>query len=245
MFRIQNNVPTYLINESRDFQLLCRIYDCVNNGVKFNTDSIVRVMDTLSCGSKFLKLLETRLGFFTSGNYTDDEIRDVLLGFCDAVRFKGSILGITRAVRLFLLAKNMKVGTSIEYNNDEKSLRIGFRTSVVDTSLLTDILRYITPAGCYLEYVFYVEKSYEDNLEYGERVTVIRSDDGVTFRVVSRGDEYTEESGYPTSGLTGLKKEAVDNSLSNIGLAGVYRKSNETVSWDVKTYGDYKDNNNG
>lgn len=245
MFRLQDNVPQYLINESRDFQLLCRLYDCVNNGVKFSTESMLRIMDTTSCGSGFLKLLETRLGFFTKGNYTDDEIRDVLIGFCDAVKYKGSLKGIERAVRLFLIAKNLKVGTVIRYDDSLKSISIGFRTSMVDTGLLTDILRYIMPAGCNLDYFYYIERSNKTSLVNGSKITLIVSPNGKTFRVVGGGSTYTDGDPitgetYPqVGGKTGLDKEAVDNSLSNIGLVGIYGTVEDEVSgdngWDFET----------
>lgn len=255
MYRLQDNVPTYLINESRDFQLLCRLYDCVNNGVKFSIDSIVRVMDTTSCGSGFLRLLETRLGFFTSGNYTDDEIRDVLMGFCDAVRYKGSKLGVSRAVRLFLMAKNLKVETRTDYKKEDMCFYIGFRTSLVDTSLLTDILRYILPAGSGLSYFYYKGEPKETYFNYGDRVTTIIAPDRETGRIVSVPDFYTDAEYADKSGAkwdfnkfnestvdSRLDKDAVDNSLSNLGLTSIYSNSftteeerdNASKIWEIR-----------
>ena len=245
MYRLQDNVPEYLINESRDFQLLCRLYDCVNNGVKFSIDSIVRLMDTTSCGSGFLKLLETRLGFFTNNSYTDDEIRDVLLGFCDAVKYKGSLIGIERAVRLFMLAKNIKVGTSIDYDPSEKRVSIGFRTTVVDTSLLTDILYYILPAGCYVDYFYYKEEKMYENYKYVDRLTIILSPDGSTYRIVSIEDTYTSGN-YPFGNISNTSVgRTINRSLSNLGIVGIYHEDNINASlpeyWNVSTHGLYED----
>ena len=41
MLRLENNTPSIYCQKSRDFQLFCRLYDVVNNGVKFDIDSII------------------------------------------------------------------------------------------------------------------------------------------------------------------------------------------------------------
>lgn len=45
MFRIQDNVPEVYINESRDFQLISRLYDILFSGTKYDIDSMVNVLD--------------------------------------------------------------------------------------------------------------------------------------------------------------------------------------------------------
>lgn len=250
MFRLQENVPEYLINESRDFQLFCRLYDCLNNGTKFDTDSIVRVMNTTTCGSRFLKLLETRLGFFTDGQYTDTEIRDILMGFCDMVKYKGSILGISRAVRSFLIAKNIKVATIIKYNNIDNQVSIGLRSRNLDTSLLDDMLRYVMPAGCLVDYFYFVEDKRKTNLEYGERVIWIFADDVNTSNLVSKSNTYTdsEDQDAPFRLADDEEKSAIDDKLSNIGFTNLYSVPEQPVSgkdWEVDTVEDtIKENNN-
>ena len=51
VFRIEKNVPEIYVRESRDFQLFCRLYDCVFDGVKFDIDSMLNVLDTHSCNN--------------------------------------------------------------------------------------------------------------------------------------------------------------------------------------------------
>ena len=60
IFRLQSNVPEIYINESRDFQLLCRLYDCVLGGVKLDIDTLENIIDTRSCNSILLQLLELK-----------------------------------------------------------------------------------------------------------------------------------------------------------------------------------------
>lgn len=248
MYRLQDNVPEYLINESRDFQIFCRLYDCLNNGVKFSIDSIVRVMNTTMCGSSFLKLLESRVGFFTDGQYTDTEIRDILTGFCDMVKYKGSFLGIVRAVRTFLVAKNVKVPTTIDYDNDAKKISIGLRSRKLDTSLLDDILRYVMPAGAFVDYFYYAMDTRETPLEFGQRVICVLTRDVKTSRVVEKYNTYTDDTSTSyhqwkdfdgaTATLNDDEKNAINNMLSNVGFTNIYSKSDDTTSeetWKVKT----------
>ena len=49
VIRVQEMTPQVYTEDSRDFQLLSRLYDSVFNGVKFDTDSILSLIDTKSC----------------------------------------------------------------------------------------------------------------------------------------------------------------------------------------------------
>ena len=51
LFRTQDNVPEIYVNESRDFQLLCRLKDVMINGVKYAIDSINHTSNTLEMNS--------------------------------------------------------------------------------------------------------------------------------------------------------------------------------------------------
>ena len=74
MFRLQNNTPSYYVNNSRDFQLFCRLYDYINNGVKFDIDSIININDPLKINDRLLNLYGSKVGFFTNKNINTNEI---------------------------------------------------------------------------------------------------------------------------------------------------------------------------
>ena len=59
LFRIQDKTPEVYTSTSRDFQLIGRLYDCIINGVKFDIDSILDIINTDFIDSKLLKLLQT------------------------------------------------------------------------------------------------------------------------------------------------------------------------------------------
>lgn len=163
MFRLQDNVPEVYVNESRDFQLLCRLFDAVNNGVRSDINSMIRVMDTKNCINRMLQLLQTRLGFFTKHSYNDDMIRVVLSGFNEIVRWKGSKRAIEGAIYLFLRANDIEILEQkvVEIKDQEKTIEIIIPSTPLDTTLLTEILNYIIPTGYLISYSFYIHTYYQ------------------------------------------------------------------------------------
>lgn len=90
MFRLQNHVPEVYADQSRDFQLFCRLYDACFCGVKFSIDSMARVTSTQFCDSSILELLKTKLGLFSTVTVDTNELRYLLQAFPTIIRYKGS-----------------------------------------------------------------------------------------------------------------------------------------------------------
>lgn len=155
--RLQENVPEVYINASRDFQLLCRLYDCMINSVKFSIDGVLRVIDTRLCSNALLSLLQTKLGFFTEKDFSYDEIRYVLRAFPDIIKYKGSKRGILQAVYVFCKLKHIQTIPNIEIINKQNDKPI-YQINIIlyatpqDTTLLSEIFRYILPTGYTVRY---------------------------------------------------------------------------------------------
>lgn len=155
--RLQENVPEVYINASRDFQLLCRLYDCMINSVKFNIDGIVRVIDSRLCSNALLSLLQTKLGFFTEKDFSYDEIRYVLRAFPDIIKYKGSKRGILQAIYVFCKLKHIQTVPNIEVINKQDGkpiyqINIVLYSTPQDTTILSEIFRYILPTGYNVKY---------------------------------------------------------------------------------------------
>ena len=58
LIRTKNSVPQVYVSESRDFQLFTRVLDFVQNGLKFDIDSIVNVVDTQLIPTNYLDNLK-------------------------------------------------------------------------------------------------------------------------------------------------------------------------------------------
>ena len=81
--------PQVYSEESRDFQLLCRIGDFAFNEVKYETDSITNIINTDKIKDNILPLLQTKVGFFSNTtSLTSDELRLVLKIFPYIIKLK-------------------------------------------------------------------------------------------------------------------------------------------------------------
>lgn len=160
IIRLQNNTPPVYTEESRDFQLLCRIYDCVTNAVKLDIDSIPTIADTSQCLSSILPLLQTKVGFFTENTLQDKELRYAIEAFPYIVKKKGSREGIIECLNLFLQVNNILKSSQVIITNesaneeDAYTIKILIESEVKDTSLLEELIRYIVPTGYLVSYIF-------------------------------------------------------------------------------------------
>ena len=105
MFRLQDNTPSVYVNQSRDFQLFCRLYDCINNGVKFDIDTMLNILDPMKINDRMLNLLCTKVGFFPKAQYNSNVLRHIIASFPYAIKHKGTLLGIEIAVGTILKAE--------------------------------------------------------------------------------------------------------------------------------------------
>lgn len=159
IFRVQDKTPEVYTSTSRDFQLIGRLYDCIINGVKFDTDSILDIINTDNIDSRLLKLLQTKIGFFSSKDITDESLRYVLKAFPEIVKHKGSIKSIKQAVCTFLKLNGIKSFVYVNKINNSLSkpytIEIGIDSSIKDTYVLDQILKYILPTGYAISYFYY------------------------------------------------------------------------------------------
>lgn len=183
LIRLQNKVPPVYVEESRDFQLYCRLYDVIINGLKYDIDGIENLINTDTCKSTILQLLQTKLGFFTEKNLTDEALRYILKSFILLVRKKGTKEAIQQAVYMFLKINKLETSIKVDIINDKPTtaqklkygshitdhcILIGIESSVRDTTPLYEVLKYIIPFGYSIFFYFFSEIS-EDMLLYEEQ----------------------------------------------------------------------------
>ena len=174
LIRLQNKVPNIYVDESRDFQLLCRLYDIILNGIKYDTDGVARLTNTRDCKSNILQLLQTKLGFFSSYTFTDDMLRTILSTFATLVKSKGTKEAIYSAVYVYL--KTLGLETTIKVDVIEKkpteeqkrlygtrvtdhSIVIGISSLAQEVQPLREILKYIIPFGYNIFFYFFVNSN--------------------------------------------------------------------------------------
>ena len=165
-FRVKDNVPYIYTKESRDFQLLCNVFDLMNNGVKFDIDSIKSLSSADFCRDNILPYLQHKLGLFLNMQVTDDILRPILKCFPYIVRKKGSKEGIIETICLFLttMKSDGKYTIGVRNNPDGVSglyvIDIGAEAKMYNVQLLDQLLKYILPPGYDIEYHKYVSKDF-------------------------------------------------------------------------------------
>ena len=186
---IKNLTPDIYSQESRDFQLLANLYSVIVNGVKFDSDNILRTVDTNRCRAEFLDLLATKLGFFTKKDLNSEQLRSGLMGFKDLIKKKGTLTAIAQAVNVFLKSLGIHNKVKIALTTEDlvfsgrliknRTVIISIESPVSDTSLLDEIFRYILPAGYEYEITFYLEVDPYDEFEFAESVQLIYVSDDI------------------------------------------------------------------
>ena len=159
MFRLQDNVPQNYIDESRDFQLFCRLYDCVNNGVRFDIESMIYLFDPIRVNNKILELLASRVGFFPKKDLNDMMMRYIIASFPYIIKYKGSKRGIKEAIATVLKADNIYAKYNVSIHNIDHIIEISIDRQY-DEIALKELLDYICPTG------YIIKLSYAKNLSF-------------------------------------------------------------------------------
>lgn len=156
MFRTQENVPEVYVNESRDFQTLCRLTDCWHSASKFKIDTMLNSLDPLSAPDTLLELLATRVGFFPRIHIDSNVLRYIIAAFPYVIKNKGTEEGVRAAINAVMKAENDPRSTEeviITFTNKDDSgasiynVSILTQNDVYNKAALKEVLRYVLPFG--------------------------------------------------------------------------------------------------
>ena len=207
IFRLQENVPDVYTRKSRDFQLLCNVFDILQGGVKYDIDTITSVVDTRYCSERLLPLLQSKLGFFTEKHLNASELRAVLTSFYQLCKDKGSLKGIREAIELYLKVIGASRKSRVNVTNaikEPQSNRILHNSSyivevlvegqITDVTLLTELLKYVLPAGYILNYSFYQSLDAVEYIVERGTINVVIVSSAVNNRVVGYNSDDINET---------------------------------------------------
>lgn len=152
VFRTQDNTPPYCVEASRDFQLFCRAMDVIANGVKFDIDSMIQVLDPMKVSDDMLELYATRVGFFHKKPIDSNVLRYIISAFPHIIKNKGTLRGIAQSAYTILKAENsVKLPYPVVQNKvegiDRYIIAIYFPTKILNKYALKELLSYVVPAG--------------------------------------------------------------------------------------------------
>jgi hypothetical protein len=149
MIKLQHLTPEVYYKESRDFQLLGRLFDLILNAVKTDTDLLYTLPLSTNSDEKLLELLALTLGFKPKHQYNARNLKAVCSVFSEILRNKGSINAIKIACEA--LFNSMDISQQLEYDftkgKDRTELNLYIAQEFGDITLLNDLLSYILPAG--------------------------------------------------------------------------------------------------
>ena len=151
LFKLEENVPDVYVEMSRDFQLLCRVYNILVNSNIITQSKIRQQLNIEQIDDKLLKLLAGRLGF-SSDNYIPTKVmRSILLQFPFMIKNKGTKVGIEQAIRSVIKQTsrvNSVYVSDITIATGEIKVTVkSDDAGAVDMSYLSNVLKYVVPIG--------------------------------------------------------------------------------------------------
>ena len=174
MFRVQRNVPEVYVNESRDFQLLSRLYDCWQGSVNYNVLSMVNALEPTTALDRVLELLATRVGFFPRVHLDANILRYIIASFPYILKNKGTSTGIREAVYAIMKAEVDPKATEevvITIDTPDRNVTIATQNDIYNKIALREVMRYVLPFGYTYSLVRYTSNpSPENKLVINEEV---------------------------------------------------------------------------
>lgn len=144
MINLYNQVPSIYNSASRDFQYLSWLINIVLNSVKHNVDDLYDLPNT-KADPRLTELLAMTLGFKVRRNYDQKQLATLVSIIPSILKYKGSLKAITLAGNALLRASGA-IG-SFECTVEDNCLIVVLPKDLIDTTLFTDLLPYILPAG--------------------------------------------------------------------------------------------------
>lgn len=185
MIRYQELVPDYYIEKSRDFQVLCRLYDFTLNATKYNIDSMNAITDTRRAKDTILPLIGDKFGIYDRESYSN---RFLLEALPIALKYKGSLKAVNILINAFLDSQEIfdyvtafvskdedsAVEISEILNRDVKPYTIVIFISdypdMTSLHILDEYLQMVIPSGMIVEYMFGLNKVIFEKFRYKEYV---------------------------------------------------------------------------
>lgn len=221
MFRFENNMPEYLENESRDFQMMTRLDDLLFMGQRADIATIQNLNSTKKCKDTFLHLLAKKVGFFTNEYIEEDVLRNILGAFRLAVKHKGTKLGIFYAVTAILKSENTDKEPIIFIDSGENaSIDILTPINIKNKVALNEFLRYVVPAGFIVNIKSYPGYVTKESEQYESKISAKYTTD--SFKALSQVRTLESEE-FDTTSWTSDDTYMKNRYIGSIALGTVWK----------------------
>lgn len=236
-FQLENNVPEVYVEESRDFQLLCRLIDVYLRGTIDRAASIIRSIDLDKCNEGLLPAIAWMQGFTTHMYIPPKVLRNICRVFPYCIKRKGTEDAI------YTMAQAVLSTDRLIYNIDcsirKAELTDNFLIEIVCYAndhyipYLAEALRFIVPAGWDIRYRFYrtVHVTLKDKVKIRSKVAGIA---GLINKIVSeKATEFKLDNSFPSLSSDNPSPQATTLSTkqathSRIGIAKIVKAGSNT-----------------
>lgn len=199
--------PSIYSKESRDYQLIGRLYNAVFNYAKMSIDGMNNFPLSKDSDKRFLDLVAKTIGFESKHSYNTENLYALCSSFKKIVSHKGTKKAIEELLSVLLNSQNIDKLFKVDVytnNNTGKfkpySIVIYVPTELNDIIMLEDMMSYILPAGFVYEiYVGDIEETddVKNDFSFESSVTLVSG----TSSQLSRIESYINTSvvvGAPT-----------------------------------------------
>lgn len=208
-------VPTVYSQESRDYQIMAKLYDALFNASKFYSDSILSLHR-----NKFISVADLKCAnsnFFPSIDWENYILDAVSSGFTWLVKHKGTRMAIESCInillRLFEIPQNHKVliisGEAFlnkNYSEDSlletNSIVIIIPKDLAQIGIVQDLMKYILPVGvsCRVVEIEIIDRAVKTELEYKSMTKPITGIKDSEFNIPIDLDKTDHKPSVNTSG---------------------------------------------
>lgn len=224
MFRLENNVPSTYVENSRDFQLLLRLYDSVFTGVRFDENTIPNILDPRLINDRMLDLYATKVGFFTNTIIDSKILREILQTFPYAIKNKGNKKGIEQAVYTILKTERNYSTPQIIVDNEKYSITIYTSKEIKNKKALEAFLEYIIPIGYTYSIEQYVSSEYMDKFKNNSNISTLINP------TISTSTIFNSRNTLFVPGADGVINDLPLNTLSSVDMMQVIGSENYSSS---------------
>lgn len=164
--QLENMVPEYYIDRSRDFQLLCRTLNIFLGASEQQSKKMVNNWDVETLDESLLPLLARKLGFFVNEYIPPKILRNICKSWPRILRYKGTLQAVREAAYAVFSAYQEIYSLNVSFKKKDSNsfvITITSSASQGDEYYLDLILPYIVPAGMGWEYVLGIVK--KDNIK--------------------------------------------------------------------------------
>ena len=149
MIKTKDLVPGIYYNQSRDFQLLGRVFEVVFNYLKTNIDLMSGSPLSKNLDDTLIALATKTVGFNTKHAYNTRDLKSICEVFSSLLKIKGTKTSIENACKTLMYTQNLYGVVNVNTSNedDKYTILIDVPVDLTDLILLEDLFDYILPAG--------------------------------------------------------------------------------------------------